>query len=273
MKSNPLYEASHIIVYVDGPRNEQERGLVDQVIGVARTVTPEVRISPTNRGLGNSIIAGVTEVTEAYGRAIVLEDDLVVMPNFLSFMNQALDAFQDDLRILSVCGYSLKVRRPRGYVGDVYLGDRSSSWGWGTWKDRWEAVDWEVPTWNSLKTDRYRQKAFNRAGSDMYGMLKDCMEGRNRSWAIRFCYHQFLNGLWSVHPFRSLVDNEGFGADATNCRQKYSRFKIEPDTDSGEKTWHWKTDIQPDTCLLRQLHFYHSVPLRIYSRIRKILNV
>lgn len=57
-------------------------------------------------------------------------------------MNQALDFYENDNKIISICGYGLKIKRPRGYVGDVYLLGRSSSWGWATWKDRWEQIDW-----------------------------------------------------------------------------------------------------------------------------------
>ncbi|MDE6176743.1 MAG: glycosyl transferase, partial [Paramuribaculum sp.] len=97
------------------------------------------------------------------------------------------------------------------------------------------------------------------------------MEGRNNSWAIRFCYHQFKKGLKSVHPFRSLVANEGYGLDATNCRQKYSRFQIDLDDSGGQLDI--APELFPDERILRQLRAYHSMPRRIYSRVRRILNV
>lgn len=59
--------------------------------------------SKENKGLGPSIIAGVTEVIRKYGRAIVLEDDLIVQPNFLAFMNQGLEKYQSEEKIFSIC--------------------------------------------------------------------------------------------------------------------------------------------------------------------------
>ena len=201
---------------------------------------------------------------------IVLEDDLRLMPGFLTYMNNALEHFKVDERILAICGYSLKIKTPKGYDSTAYFGDRASSWGWGTWRDRWQNVDWEVSDWAEFSNNKKAIARLNQCGSDMFGMLRDYMEGRNRSWAIRFCYHQFKHGLYSVHPVKSLVDNEGFGEAATNCRQKYNRFKIELTDSINLKA---EDALEPNKTILRQLHRYHSIPIRIYSRIRKLLNV
>lgn len=270
LKAGSLYGESEIHVFVDGPRDERERKKVEDVAVFAASITSHVCVSETNKGLGSSIVNGVTEIVNRYGSVIVLEDDLLLMPGFLTYMNQALDMYKGDDRIFSICGYGLKIKRPDGYQGDVYLGIRSSSWGWGTWADRWNSVDWSVPNFGQLKADARTQRAFNRGGSDMYGMLRDYMDGKNRSWAVRFCYSQFRQGKYSIHPFLSLVDNVGFGEDATNCRQKYSRFRVEKNENSN---FTLPADLQPVESILRQLRRYHSIPLRIYSRIRKILNV
>lgn len=268
LKSNLLYDESDIFVFVDGPRNDADAGKINEVLTIARNLTDNVKASSTNKGLGTSIIEGVTSIINQYGKAIVLEDDLILMPGFLTFMNQCLDTYKSDQRIFSVCGYGLKVRRPKTYQGDVYLSIRSSSWGWATWADRWNSVDWQVADYEMLKSNRRMQRAFNRGGSDMYDMLRGFKEGRNHSWAIRFCYSQFKQGKYSVHPFLSFVDNEGFGIDATNCRQKYSPFKTELNKDV---IINISPNLQVEEKLMKQLRWYHSIYLRIYNKIRQIL--
>lgn len=270
LKRNPLFDESEKYIFIDGPRNDKDAELIKEVEQIAHTVTANVKVSPQNKGLGSSIIAGVSEVLSQHDSVIVLEDDLRLMPGFLTYVSQALKRFKDDERILAVCGYSLKIKPPKGYDSTVYLGDRASSWGWGTWRDRWGKVDWKVSDWKEFSNDKNAIAQFNQCGSDMFGMLRDYMEGHNRSWAIRFCYHQFKHGLYSVHPVKSLVDNEGFGKAATNCRQKYNRFKIEL-IDSVDLNVNG--ELEPNKSLMRQLHRYHSIPIRIYSRIRKILNI
>lgn len=278
-----LFDESKIIVFVDGPRNEPERAKVQAAIEVARSLTDDVRASASNRGLGPSIIAGVTDVINEYGRVIVLEDDLVPAPGMLMYLNQMLDRYADEPKVCSVCAYGLKIRRPEGYSGDVYFSPRSSSWGWATWRDRWEKIDWAVSDYESFRHNRRDRRSFNRGGSDMASMLDGYMAGRNRSWAIRFCYWQWRNGLLSVHPFRSLVDNEGFGAEATNCRQSYSRFRIDLDLLDYQlvtppHTHHhllWKEpeciSVNPE--IDKQLRRYHCLGIRIYSKLRKILRI
>ena len=269
---NSLYDESEKYVFVDGCRNEDDRAKVDRTIEIAHRITPNVIVSQHNKGLGASIIDGVSQIIGRYGSAIVLEDDLMCMPNFLRFMNKGLETYRDDERIFAICGYGLKISRPDGYNADVYLNRRSSSWGWATWADRWHTVDWAVSDWDRLRSDHSMQRKFNRGGSDMYGMLRDYMEGRNHSWAIRFCYSQFVQGRWSVHPFRSLVQNEGFGVDATNCKQTYSRFKTCLDNRIGGGIL-MPLDIVPYRGILKENARYHGLLLRLYSRIRKLLRM
>ena len=61
-----------------------------------------------NYGLARSIIDGVTTQVNAYGRTIVLEDDLVTAPYFLQFMNSALEMYKDEPRIghIQACDFT-----------------------------------------------------------------------------------------------------------------------------------------------------------------------
>lgn len=278
LSKNPEYEKSTKYVFVDGSRNAQDIPKVKQVIALAKEITTNVFVSNSNKGLAKSIIEGISRVLQIHDRVIVLEDDLICMPGFLHYMNGGLDFFANDSRIISICGYGLKIQRPENYIANVYFSNRSSSWGWATWRNRWQRVDWEIKDWQVLSRNRKMQRDFNRAGSDMYGMLRDYMRGRNQSWAIRFCYNQHRRGMFSVHPFCSLVTNEGFGSSATNCRQKFSRFKTELDM-SNTPPHHYVNKhkfehcLEPNADILRQLRRYHSIPIRFYSLIRKILNI
>ena len=121
LKSNPLYEQSPKFVYIDGPRNNNDIRLIDEVIKIAIKETDNVIISPINKGLGKSIIDGVSEILNRYVKAIIIEDDLKLMPGFLGYMNECLDLFESDKRIISFCGYSLKIKPPKDYSSDIYF--------------------------------------------------------------------------------------------------------------------------------------------------------
>lgn len=261
---------SDLFVYVDGPRigKEREREKVEEVKEYVKSISGFKSLRYTfaekNKGLADSIIGGVSEVINQYGKVIVLEDDLVLMPNFLNFMNQGLEFYENNQSVMSVCGYTCKVNAPKDYLHDAYFFTRSSSWGWGTWKDRWEKVDWKLDDWDSVVANR---NAFvSSQGSDVFKMLSDCKHGKNHSWAIRFCYAQFVLKRLSVFPVKSLVDNEGFGGDGTNCK-RYSRFKFELNEEKEHLTFRFPTDVKLHRSFFKQVMWYHSLPLRIWSRI------
>ena len=103
-------------------------------------------------------------------------------------------------------------------------------------------------------------------------MLKSVKESNGNSWAIRFGYAQFKQSKYSIMPFESLVQNIGFGTEGTNTRFKYSRFKISLSKGSITE-FNFSRDIKIDKKIVKQCYAYHSILIRIYSRIRYILGI
>ncbi len=174
-----------------------------------------------NHGLAGSIIAGVSRIIADHGRAIVLEDDLVTSPYFLDFMNAGLDRYQHTRRVFSVSGYNLPphlMRFPARYPHDIYFNVRSSSWGWATWRDRWEEADWDVRAYPSFAADRRAQRAFDEGGEDLSALLAEERSGRRQSWSIRWGFAHFLHKAVALYPVRSYVENIGNDGSGSNCR-------------------------------------------------------
>ena len=274
LQANVESKDSDLIVFVDGPRQNKngEAKKVQTVRDFVKTIegfkSLTYYFSETNKGLGPSIIAGVTDVINQYGKTIVIEDDLIVSRNMLAFMHQGLNSFEGNEKVFSVCGYSNKVKIPKDYKWDAYFCSRSSSWGWATWKDRWGSVDWNLNDWDSVQKNA---RAFNRwGGSDCYGMLKEWKEGLNKSWAIRFCYSQFIQGKLSLFPVISKVDNEGFDGEGANCK-RWSRFKSLFDN-TNNKTFNMPETVQIIDPIRKSALAYHSIGIRIYSRIMYFLH-
>ena len=261
-----------LVVYVDGPRSNKkgEAFKVEAVRQFVREISGfksiEIFFSEENKGLGPSVIDGVTNVINRYGKAIVIEDDLIVSRNMLAYMNQGLDKYEKNPEVFSISAYSNRVKAPKGYKYDAYFAPRSSSWGWATWKNRWMSCDWEMKDWKAVERNA---KAFNRwGGSDCFGMLKGWKDGNNKSWAIRFCYNQFVQDKVSLFPLVSKIDNEGFDGSGTNCTV-YNRFKS--DFDKSEK----KVFCLPDTFevnpkLRKEAMKYHTIATRIHSKLMNI---
>ncbi len=250
LSRNLLAKETDVFVFSDAAKAENGQEKVEEVRnyirqedwrGNFRNVT--IIEAEKNKGLAKSIIGGVTEILKQYGKAIVVEDDLVLSPYFLQYMNGALDYYKDVENIWSISGYSFPMKSLKKYAHDVFYSYRGCSWGWATWLDRWEKTDWEVKDYSALMEDKTWQKRFNRGGADLTGMLGMQMEGKINSWAIRWVFAQSNLEMYTVYPKQSYVLNDGcdgsgthVGAtdeyqtnienDVVNCR--FEKLQIEP---------------------------------------------
>ncbi|MCM1520310.1 MAG: glycosyltransferase [Lachnoclostridium sp.] len=271
LKNCPEHSASKLFIFIDGPKNNSDRLVISQIREYAESIegfeSLYVELSSINRGLGASIIRGVSKIINKYNQVIVLEDDLVLHPMFLKYMNDGLSYYENNNEVFSICGYTNKIIIPRDYNYNTYFCTRSSSWGWGTWKNRWNSVDWKLTDWD--KYIKYKSK-FNRwGGSDCFKMLNGWKYGHNHSWAIRFCFNQFLQDKVSLFPIKSLVANTGFDGTGTNCK-KWSRFKYEM-MDQNNSEFDFPSDIIIDKYILEQSLSYHSILRRLYSRLMYLI--
>lgn len=177
-----------------------------------------------------------------------------------------LSLYKDDRRIMQVSGFGTKLKQPYDYPWDVYLNERAHSWTWGTWIDRWETIDWEVKDFVQLQANKRMQRDFCKRGSDLYGMLKGYMMGKNNSWYIRFNYSMYKQHRYAVCPIRSLVRNDGFTSEATHCNT-YNRYKID-----FEETYRCGFSapkyLEPNEKIMRDAVKYWSLWYRIYGKLR-----
>jgi hypothetical protein len=271
LQKNYLANKSDLIIFSDCNKNNFDKLEVQNVrtylklIDGFKSVT--VHESPINKGLANSIIGGITTVFETYDKVIVLEDDLVCSPNFLNFMNDSLNFYEDNPQIFSITGFSIPIKT--NSVFDEYFTQRSSSWGWATWKDRWGIIDWEVIDYNSFKKNKVQRTEFNKMGSDMASMLDRQMIGKINSWAIRWCYHQFKNKLYSVHPVESKIINIGFSSEASNTKEKINRYKTKLDL-TAKSNFNFSNETLLDSEIIKQF----TKPYSLISRFKfKLLNI
>jgi hypothetical protein len=196
-----------------------------------------------------------------------MEDDLVSTPNFLDFMNQALDFYKEDTSVFSISGYTLNLPSLPQLKEDYYFGYRASSWGWGIWKDRWQPIDWEVIDYTTFVKDKKKVRDFKRGGSDMPRMLKNQMTGKIDSWAIRFCFHQFKENLMTVFPTISKIKSIGFSEEATHTSGT-KRFITPLDTTS-KRAFSFNAFAVIDQKLIKESSAFFSVKNRIINQLHQ----
>ena len=272
LQQNYLADETELFVFSDGPKKAEDELVIAGLRNYLKTITGfkkvTIREAIQNKGLANSIIGGVTEIINKYDKVIVLEDDLVTSRNFLIYINKGLDHYKDNPKIFSITGFSIPIKGLN--ENSVYFTQRSNSCGWGTWKDRWAIIDWEVKDYAALMSNRPARRAFNKMGSDMVGLLTKQKLGKINSWAIRWCYHQFKYDLYSVHPVVSKIKNIGYAStDATHTQESFNRFETKLDTGNTTDI-DFNIPVRLEKKVIRQFVRPYSIPYRV---IYKVINI
>ncbi len=220
-------ERFDVFFFSDGPKNDADSVKVDDV----RRLIKKYSISNTfrnvysvfrekNMGLANSVISGISEVICNYNGIICLEDDLIVGNDFLSLMRVGLEQFKADTRIWSISGYALGLNSIQDKTANSFLSYRSYSWGWATWPDRWNSIDWTVSDYNSFSRSKPKRQDFAKGGQDLPYVMDLQMNGLIDSWAIRWCYAQWKQGKLTVFPKESRVEHKGWGGESTHSKKE-----------------------------------------------------
>ena len=214
LRNCPEFAASPVFVFSDGARDTAAEAAVAATRAVVAEMLPDahVTIAVGNRGLAASVISGVDALTDKFGRVIVVEDDLVLARDFLTFLNVGLDRYENEPRVMQISGHMFGVN-----VGpDAVLLPFVSTWGWATWARAWRHFDPESSGAEKLDTDPALKTKFNLDGSYAYSkMLKRQQKGLVDSWGIRWYWSVFDKLGLVLYPPVSLVANEGF-SDGTH---------------------------------------------------------
>lgn len=262
---------SNLYVFSDAPKNEtaktkvaEVRKFIHSIDGFNKIIIEE---NKENKGLAESVISGVSKVLQNHESVIVLEDDLVFSPNFLDFMNKALNKFKDDESVFTVSGYSFPIKVPKDYDKDIYLGYRSSSWGWATWKYKWNKAVWEKSYFSKIIEDSHLKGKFNRAGNDYSPMLIKQLKGVIDSWAIRWAFNQSMTNAYTLFPRKSLVKNIGLDGSGTHSKKR-KKYVVELNDFNPALEFDSKLEINEE--INNRIKNLNS--LSIYRRIRNFIS-
>lgn len=232
--NNRLANESSLWIFIDGPKAGATTDTLAAIAEVKKTVREkkwckEVTIieSEENKGLIKSNVAGVTKMVNEFGKVIVMEDDNLVSPGFLTFMNDALDFYEHNERVMHVCGYVRPEFGPVPVAESTYFFYHTTTWGWGTWKRAWDHFNPDpMAVWHAVKA-RGNIKRLNMDHTfEFFWGLRAVAKGKLRSWNATWHSVVFLNNGLCLYPQKSLVSNIGHDGSGTNCVPD-DRFRID----------------------------------------------
>lgn len=210
--TNDIAAESLLYIFSDAPRNTAANQAVAEVRSCIRNIAGFKSVTiierETNYGLARSIIDGVSQLCEEYGRVIVLEDDLVTSPCFLGYMNQSLDLYADEPQVMQISGYMFPI--DRASLNETFFLGLTTTWGWGVWERSWKCFDRSSAGFLKLQRDLVRRSRFDLEGSYPYfKMFKKQLDGAIDSWGIYWYATVFNRDGLCLFPAQSLVRNIG----------------------------------------------------------------
>ncbi len=279
LMANKYAAQSDLYIYADGAKPGASEVDIANIEETRRVIREEkwcksVNIieSKTNRGLAASIIKGVSEVVRLHERIIVLEDDLVTGPYFLSFMNEALELYKFNDEVACISGYVYPVKKK---LPDTFFIKGADCWGWATWSRAWNIFEPDGKKLLQELEQRSLESKFDFENSYPYiQMLKDQINQVNNSWAIRWYASAFVANKLCLYPGRSLVQNIGIDGSGTHSGSS-DKWEV--------KLFTQKTPVKQiplvESCIGKQafIHYFrnlnkHRTTFSLRTFIKRIIN-
>ncbi len=138
LRANELAEQTVLYIASDGPAVPEHSYAISQIRDYIKTIDGFKKIvpimRPDNFGSHKNTIDAFNRVIKEHGRIIFVEDDTITSKNFLKYINEALDVYENDHRVLTVTGYMPPFKIPFYISGNNWLSKRHCNWGFGTWE-------------------------------------------------------------------------------------------------------------------------------------------
>lgn len=270
-------EGRPLRLYLDFAVRESDCRKCEEMYEVARAIQKtelpwlEIIRRTRNYGVPGNLLGAIRENLDQYGRVIFFEDDVCVASTFLSYMDEALERYSSDPRIFCVNGYQIPyLRIPKSYQHDVYLSPRNSAWGFGIWKDRWDAVDFGMRDWHDFCSRQENRDILAKAGCDVPRLVEAQLAGRVHTWDVQCTYHMAKNGLYAIEPRKSLSKNIGFGVEAVHCQSRDSSISHQRYYDFSPRL---VDGLLPDDRIISQFKYALCDPRFVHRVLRKLMRI
>jgi len=265
LQKNDLAKESELFIYSDAPKNESAKQDVEEVRSYIKSIDGFKDITIIEReknfGLADSIIDGVTEIVNRYGKVIVLEDDLVTSPYFLRFMNEALEFYEYEEKVMHISGYVYPI--DNSGLNNTYFIKPTTCWGWATWKSSWSCFKKDASYYIEI-FDKKMVNDFNLNGAyDYFSQIVANKTGEMNTWAIFWYASVYINGGLSLHPKESFVKNIGHDGEGVHCG-KTSVFDVPL---SNKHKFKFETIIKENIKARKKFEdYFNSIKPRFYKK-------
>jgi hypothetical protein len=227
-----------VYLAVDGPRPNRPdevsrvkecQRLVDEINWGAEVRT---LFQVENLGCGRGVTAAITWFFESEDEGIILEDDILADPSFFPYCDELLERYRHDARVFAISGCNFVPPDQLTHPGQDYrFSQIPHIWGWATWKRSWDQHRLDVADWRKqLPWTKLWRRSGRSVGGAIYWALTFEMLGRKRidTWDGQFVLASMVANAWTATSNVNLVENLGFGTDATHTYVEIDTRPVAP---------------------------------------------
>lgn len=211
-----------LFLVADSPRWPEEEAACQAARAVVEDVDWPCEVirdyAAQNLGCRRRVESGLNHVFEQVEEAIILEDDCLPDPTFFSYCQELLARYREEPRVMMISGTNhvgSKSLLQASYAFTSY----ASIWGWATWRRAWRQNDPTIKGWYRFRDGGGMEKVF-ATKPEVIAWTRIFDRAYNRAWPEGWDHEwwasMLIHGGLSIMPQVNLIENIGFGADATH---------------------------------------------------------
>lgn len=230
-----LIQETDVIIYADGMKQtatQKDKEEINQTRQILLDYKEnhnfkslELHLSDENKGIAYSVKKGAVKELDKYGKIIIMEDDIVPQKGFVKYMNEALDKYENEDKVWGISAYAFPLKNEKLVQEEIFFLPVNCSWGWATWKSRWDKVDLNVTSiFERFERNKVERENYNFGNYYYYEILEVLRDKKSDVWDALFQASMFLDNGVFLYPKRSLAKNIGFDATGTHCNEEDAFF-------------------------------------------------
>lgn len=270
---------ARLFVVADGPRPDrpgdaekcrQVRALIEAGVDWPCEVVRDY--ADGNLGCGPRIASGLTRVFEQVEEAIILEDDCLPDPSFFPYCAELLARYRDEPRVGMISGSHHQLAATRDGTS-YYFCRYGNIWGWATWRRAWAKFDHAMSEWPAWRDSAEFARFFPepRVRAFWRRIWDEAAANPRDTWDYQWTFCYLRHGLLGALPRVALIENLGFGADATHTGgETWLAPAVEPMRFPLRHPAEIVPDLEAEARASRRFFTERSLLDRIAGRLRRL---
>ena len=184
-----------------------------------------------NLGCGLGVSSAISWFFGHEERGVILEDDIIPDPSFFPFCMELLDRYQDDSRVFAISGCNFVLPEGLSSTGAYRFTQVPHIWGWATWRRSWDEYQLDIAGWRQrLPIHKLWARSGKRLTATVFwtGTFELLARKQVDTWDGQLVLASMAANQWTATSNVNLVENLGFGADATHTLDEVDTLEVKP---------------------------------------------